>query len=376
MGGWTTLHRLRRHRPRKGRSKYRPSIQALAEEGLKNGISDTEMTWLASPEAENAWQFGYRLGQIDVTNSFFDRIVSNSPHNQNALLFASYVSGRSNVSGESYRDRVLDELESSRPVLAFTGTWRGGSGSSAGLNRILRLIKTGAITAEWLGFLMWGGWSKSLGTEDVSLLVKAMFDSKLPVLFEPATHVLITRFSDDHSSIHELAPLMWRLIAMRPTRNSEWNWGQIASKLIALDSKRVIEIVVSFFEDDEFIAITSDETMKVLSAATDADPEGAWGVIGNRLLKDDRVAMRIVMSLSSWYGDLIPKEALIAWAKNHLPRGPWIVARLIAVRQTPLPELARALILAFPDDARVRNQFAATLQTGFHTGAVLRAPEN
>jgi hypothetical protein len=221
---------------------------------------------------------------------------------------------------------------------------------------------------ESLGFLVWGGWSKPLETDAIVLLAASMLDSDRPALFEPATHILMTRLSDDHGSIHELAPLMWRVTAIKPERSSEWHWGQIASKMIALDPKRVVENIVSFFQDPNFIAITSDETMKVLLAATDADPQSAWDVIGNTVLKDDRLAMRIVLSLSGWYGDHIPKETLVSWARNNLPKGPWIVARIIAVRQSPLPDRARALILAFPNDARVRNQFGATLQTGSHMG--------
>jgi hypothetical protein len=108
--------------------------------------------------------------------------------------------------------------------------------------------------------------------------------------------------------------------------------------------------------------------MKTLQMATGEDPRSAWEVVGDAMLKDDRIAMRLLISLSGTYGDLIPTDMLISWAKNNLPRGPSFLSRIISVRESPLPERARALILNFPNDSRIKNQFVATLQTGFSVG--------
>jgi hypothetical protein len=252
-------------------------------------------------------------------------------------------------------------------MLAFAGTWRG-AGSRKGLDRILNLVQYGQIPAEYLGNLAWGGWSLSLSTDDVIRLIDSMLDSNKSVLRDSASSILMNLLSRDPESIENADRAIWRLIEIRPDRSWEWQWGQLASKMVHYDPKRVVSIIVKFFEDDDFVPISADETMKALQMATCEDPQSAWGVVGNAMLKDDRTAMRLLLSLRGTYGDLIPTDMLISWAKSNLPRGPRVVSRIIAVRQSPLPERARALILNFPNDERIKHQFVATLQTGFHMG--------
>jgi hypothetical protein len=353
--------------PTAGDQETNRLIHSLADEGYKNGISDAELAWLASPEAENAWPFGFRLGQLDESHSLLNRIVSVSPQNFNALLFASYVIGRASLEGESFRDLVLDRIAATHPMLAFAGTWRG-AGSRMGLDRILKLVESGQIPAESLGHLAWGGWTLAISADDVIRLVESMLNSGKPALLDAVSGILVNLLSRDPQAIEKAAPAIWRLIEIKPDRGWEWQWGKLASKLINRDPKRVISVVVKFFEDDDFVPIASDETLKVLEIATSVDPESAWGAVGDAMLNDDKVGMRLMIALGGSYGDLIPTETLISWAKKNLPRGPGIVARIISVRQSPLPERARALILNFPNDARIKGQFAASLQTGFSMG--------
>jgi hypothetical protein len=86
------------------------------------------------------------------------------------------------------------------------------------------------------------------------------------------------------------------------------------------------------------------------------------------MLEGGKVGAGLVVALSQWYGELIPTQVLISWAKANQPRGPWIVARILNVKQAPLPERARALILEFKDDHDVRNQIVANLGSGTWVG--------
>lgn len=342
-------------------------VRALAEEGLKNGITDPEIEWLVSPEAENIWEFGFRLGQIDTGETFLDRITAKSPEDVNGLLLASYLRGQANVKGEEFRERFLDKLSEPRPLLAFACTWRGGA-SQHGLNRILGLIETRRIPAESLGYLAYGGWTHTLSDEDINRLVNVMLDSKSSTILDSASSILMGLAARRPESIDKIEPTIWRLIEIHPGRDWNWQWGQLVAGIVDRDPKRVVQIVKKFFESDRFVPIESDETMKALRLATDRDPAGAWDVIGEALLKDDEVGMRLGISLSKWYGELIPRNILLFWAKNNQPRGPWIVSRILVVNDSPMPERARDLIIAFPTDAKVKNQFEVSLQTGMSVG--------
>jgi DNA-directed RNA polymerase subunit F len=342
-------------------------VRDLAQEGLQNGISESEITWLASPEAENVWEFGYRLGQLDDRQIFLEAIEAKSPDTVNAMLLASYINGRANVEGDEFREKFLDQLAESRPLLAFACTWRG-TPSRLGLDRVLRLVDSGRIPPESLGYLAYASWTHPLSVEDVSRLVKAMIDSGTPKVRDAASSILMGLSSRHPASVEKTEASIWRLVEIQPDRSWEWQWGQLVVRIVNRDPKRVVRIVKTFFENEHFVPIQSDEAMKALQIATARDPEAAWEVIGDAMLKEDEVSMRLVISLTKWYGELIPTNMLISWAKNNQPRGPWIVSRIIVVHGSPMPERARALLLAFPSDNQVKSQFAASLQTGASVG--------
>jgi hypothetical protein len=66
-------------------------VRQLAQEGFRKQLSEEELRWLASPEAENVWAFGHRLGELDETGSLTSAIVAVSSADLNCMLLASYL---------------------------------------------------------------------------------------------------------------------------------------------------------------------------------------------------------------------------------------------------------------------------------------------
>ncbi len=102
--------------------------------------------------------------------------------------------------------------------------------------------------------------------------------------------------------------------------------------------------------------------------ATEADPTGAWNAIGEAILSEGEVSSALLTALWRWYGELIPVEHLISWAKANEPRGPWIVAHLIAPDPRNRHSRARALVLSFRGNSAVWNELYANMVTGFWQG--------
>jgi hypothetical protein len=89
--------------------------------------------------------------------------------------------------------------------------------------------------------------------------------------------------------------------------------------------------------------------------------------------KSDRVrtsfaAHRLLLALDESSGELIPTEVLIEWAKQHLPRGPGIVAQLVAIKSKKLPDRARTLLRVFKNDKYVQSVIAGQLSSGSGVG--------
>ena len=56
----------------------------------------------------------------------------------------------------------------------------------------------------------------------------------------------------------------------------------------------------------------------------------SWDLIGAALSRMDSMAHRLLLALEESYGELIPTNVLIDWARQHLPGGPGVAAQLAA----------------------------------------------
>jgi hypothetical protein len=232
----------------------------------------------------------------------------------------------------------------------------------------LNLVDEHRIPVDILGHLSFGGWTLGLPANDIARLVAVMLGANTHAIFDAAAGILMNLLSRRPESLEAVESLVWNLVEIKPGRNWEWDWGVLANRMIDRDPERIVRIVVGFFATEHFVPIQNDEIMQALRNATQKDPRAAWQIVGDAMLKGDDLAMRLVVSLTKWYGELIPTDMLIDWAKNNMPRGPWIVSRIITVSQTPLPERARTLLLNFPQDAHIKSQILGNLQTGISVG--------
>jgi|ERR1700682_2469416 len=127
-------------------------------------------------------------------------------------------------------------------------------------------------------------------------------------------------------------------------------------------------VILKFFDDEGFVPLSEDSTMQTLVTATKLAANETWKLVGDLLLDDKFRAYAVLVSLRGWFGQAISPEELISWAKAHQPKGPGIVAELINVKGPQLPELARQLIVNFPEDRRIRAAIAGNLWSGFSIG--------
>jgi hypothetical protein len=106
----------------------------------------------------------------------------------------------------------------------------------------------------------------------------------------------------------------------------------------------------------------------VLFEAARLNPKESWDLVGTALSRMDGAAHRLLLALDESYGELISTDVLIAWAQQHLPRGPGVVAQLVAIKSTRLPERARTLLRTFGGDRYVYSAIARQLSSGSWTG--------
>jgi hypothetical protein len=262
---------------------------------------------------------------------------------------------------------VLDELAETEPLLAFAATWRGAP-TQQGLKRSLKLVDSGSLAPEMLGYLSFGGWINTFSANDLKPLLERLLRGAPAKTLDPAMGIALGLLQRDADALEKMEPLLWQMIEVRPGRNWSWEWGLLSERLTERDPKRITAIVLSFFADPNYMCFRDDPERKALFKAAELNPKESWDLIGAALSRMDSKAHRLLLALEESYGELIPTNVLIDWARQHLPGGPGVAAQLVRIKSGQLPERARALLRTFPDNRYVLSVIAGQLSSGAWTG--------
>ena len=351
--------------------KWEAMAFALAEEAVVRGISEEELAWLTSTEAENVWPLGLRLGELDVTSKFFDRIVMASSEDINTVALAAYLAGRQKAEGDVIREQLIDRLAADHPMMAFGCTWRSNA-TERGFRRIVSLVSSGRVRPESIGFLVYGAWTTALPAEQVGELIRLLSSGDKSAAIEPSLtmlHELLERRPDATDTVE---PLAWEVLESTPpdaSVMSEWRWGHLAPAFARRNPQRMIRLLISQYSSDATYTRFTNERHQAFQIATIAAPKESWTMVSQALLQLGPVSSYNLRSaLRGWYGDLIPVEDLVSWAKAHEPEGPNIAADIIGPSSEQLSPRARALVIAFPDNDAIFARLWGKVVTGFFAG--------
>lgn len=172
----------------------------------------------------------------------------------------------------------------------------------------------------------------------------------------------------DRNALETIEDLLWRMIEVKPEHGWSWEWGLLADVLVAKDPGRVTAIVLSFFTDPDYLCHRDSPERKVLFKAAELNPKESWDRIGAVLSRMDSTAHRLLLALEESYGELISTNVLVEWAKQHMPKGPGVIAQLVSIKSNQLPERARTLLRTFPGDRYVHSVIAGQLSSASWTG--------
>jgi len=288
-------------------------VMELAEEGFKNEIGAAEIKWLSSPEAENVWPFGRRLGELDKEEKFRDRIFQAAPDNENCMLLAAYVWGRGAASGPENRERLLDNLLQPKPMAAFGATWRGDA-TVAGAKRIIHLVTANRVPASSLRMLRYGGWIIQLPAHYAMEIMNVMLRFDAESNAEAVLGIIDHAVRSGALSAKELDDLIWKALEVRGAQRSpsfDWYWGRVADLVATIDPVRLARVFITLFESDEGW-LSTDSAQSALQHAVHSDPHSVWEVIGTALLTEERTAHRLRLKLGQWFGEFIPQKHLLS----------------------------------------------------------------
>lgn len=215
-------------------------VLKLAEEGFRNDIGTDELQWLSSPEAENVWLFGRRLGELDTPETFRERIISFAPNNVNCMLLASYISGRGIVAGSRVRNQLLDSVALQKPAAAFGAIWRGEP-TNSGAELIIKLVSDARVAGSELRVLMYGGWVEKLGPEHAARIVRLILKSSSGENVEAVLGIIDHAVHSSALSVEQFGDLIWDALGTKVSQRSpmfDWYWGRVADLVVEVAPAR------------------------------------------------------------------------------------------------------------------------------------------
>ena len=287
------------------------------------------------------------------------------------MLLVSYMSGRGALEGADNRESIIDAIAEKKPVAAFGATWRGEP-TEAGAERIIRLVANARVPASALRVLKYGGWIERLPAEYALKIVNLMLSEDAGENGEAVLGIIDHGVRTEAFSAELFGDAIWKALESRPTRRShtfDWQWARVAEFVATKDPRRLAGIFVTFFESDE-TWLDTDSAQGVLGVATRFDPRAVWNVMGSALLRDDLTGVRLRIKLNHWYGELIPAEVLVEWARQHGRRGFVIAASLLNVKGGHPSDSARLLVREAENYKEVLSLLFASLHTGVFTGPI------
>jgi hypothetical protein len=342
----------------------------LAEDAAEKGLSEEELKWLASREAENVWPFGQRLGELDAAGRFEAPIERATEDNFNCLLIAGYLTGRYPAGMEVERSGAIDKIEQSKPKAAFGATWRADT-SESGAQRVIRLVQDRLVDPSAFQVFMYGPFLPHLPLKYAIQIVDLILDADTSHYTEIALGIIENCLRTRSASIEQFGESAWKAIetlpAGRVSHTFDWQWGRIAAPLATSNPVRFASAFIRLFESDE-TWLATDSAQHCLRTAAMEDPAGVWNVIGPALLREDQTGMRLRIKLEHWFGELLPPDVLVSWAKLRGRKGFLLAAALLSVKSGSPSEAVRLLVREAKNPNEVLLLIFSSLHTGFGAG--------
>ncbi len=333
-----------------------PSLESvavsLAEEAyLSPNELEPLLPWLFSGEAYFIWEFALRLGELDGSLSWLERLCDRAATSLDPRLLSGYLIGRENATGESgqlWRIQMLDSWASEQKLaLAVIDATLRGDPSDHAVNRLFDLIDRGWMDASLLGWLRQDRWLLGISQSQLSRAVDRMVSDGSTRAVTSGLEILARLVERNNELPGELQVRAWQLLdhpaGWSQDLNAGFWWKTVARSFVDTEPLRVAETVLSLYRDGE--PSFQDPRLELVVLAARHRPREVWAVVGNDVMQPQRslhlrwdlTEINLVLS--------IPSEIVEDWIRQQGSSGAKAVAAVLKIPdKDELPQLARFLI--------------------------------
>lgn len=350
-------------------------ISELAQEGVNNpDYLQPELQWLASPQARQASRFAFELGHFDTQRIIYEELIQLKQVVDNPILLANYLYGQYSRQEHVWVEQILEDWvkndKKMADVVLFSVLWLGGAEKC--VQWIIDLVEKRWLPSEKLQVLWRSDWLKSIPDEPFVRILKLLTDDNQTIHTVIALDLIEgwIKYHPKHSP--DTAKFIVSLLERPPTdlslrsSGSHWyNWQRICVFYIKSFPEEITRAAVGLIDCPADASMgPQDDRLLVLMEALKFVPERVWPIIGEGLLcADNKLFYWPNYYIDYRSGELstgslfeeVDISILMSWVEQNKPDAPRILAQFTNVERSPLPQLARELIIRFGHDEDVRS---------------------
>ncbi len=315
---------------------------SLADEGYKNPDSlMAELDWLATSCIEG--YLPYRLGYLDENRIWFEHLLKYLPNYHTSYFISRYLCGRLENGDGIWVEQLLEEYTDKSPEMALTvfQVSKQLGFSEKNIAWVIKVLEKGWLDLSCLDDIFSDHLSKETLIKLLDLLNHSQKIEYSQIIFRLINEWIDKNQKHDRQTAHFFISLLGNI-----TNNWD-NWYDICKFYIQAFPLEITDITLKQMRQSAYSPYNPDYRIEVLKSALRILPKECWEIIGNRLLNKEWGYTTQTGGLL----DVVDISILLEWADQHKPEGPKILAQFTNTDITPLPELARQLLIRFEDDA-------------------------
>lgn len=350
------------------------SVHLAEEAWCDRPALERNWVWLSSPEAQRSWWFFVRLGELDASTEFLERLEQRlAPDRSTAPVFqwSAMLEGMRRTERATEAWQHLERLANSQATgwCVLEALWRSEPGEQAA-ELMAQMISGDTVEPEELGRLVYGNWIGKVSVEAGSNLVRALLAKHSDKADETALHLLGMRLGVHKEEDARFQSLVWEVLARTVTGTqdtmSSHHWMVLAKPLLGADPGRIAGLVVLVFQGDEYIS-GSDPRLEILREAIRLAPSAVWAALSKALLGENIKVYALRNALRGRVLDGIAVSTVMAWVREHGEASAVAVMYLSGVGPV-LSQLQRRLLTEFPESKDLRSALLSNMYTGTFSG--------
>jgi len=354
--------------------KLMNTMHDIADEMLQTPkLLESELNWLLSSKATNAYYLGNEIGKLDKHGKYLHIIIDAGCRADAIELSRGYIKGllETYPHHSSEVNVIIDRIEADAPHLAYGLSIAVGDMMNL-FNRTIELVDKGALSSIYLKNLAFGIGQRNLTIDEIYIITQRLLNClenqndltsiKASLDF---VSIIISNNKENHNEIqrHEgIKSFIWKLLTETNgnTAGEAYNWKVILKWMLPIDARRAISLAADGLASKDLM---QEEYCKELliewAKIYNMDVINAIG----ECLHNENIRWRFQLGMEKELVKVLSSELLLEWVQCQGIE----VIRVLAgslpspfdIEDNSFPMLTKTILKEYGDDERVYENFIA-----------------